>query len=136
MFRINRTDLTLPTIVVHTAVCVRVCVRFVGAGADRIPYFIIIDDDYTLCSGALQRLVDLLRPGGPLDGAVNDWGALRIAHGLNGLVLREEHVLEMIAFIEAPKRQLAHPVGDLLQRYAESLLGGVRYLRVNLVSVS
>lgn len=72
--------------------------------------------------------------GGPLDGTARQWGAIRIAHGLNGLVMREEHVLKMIEFIEAPKRQLAHPVGDLLQRFAESLPGSVWNLRLNLVS--
>ena len=72
--------------------------------------------------------------GGPLDGATQQWGAIRVAHGLNGLVMRKEHVLDIIEFIEAPKRQLAHPVGDLLQRFAENLPGGVLNLRLNLVS--
>lgn len=72
--------------------------------------------------------------GGPLDGKTRQWGAIRVAHGLNGLVMREEHVLDIIEFIEAPKRQLAHPVGDLLQRFAENVPGGVLNLRLNLVS--
>ena len=71
--------------------------------------------------------------GGPLDGKTHPWGAIRVAHGLNGLVMREEHVLEIIEFIEAPKRQMAHPVGDLLQRFAENLPGGVLNLRLSLV---